>query len=198
MDNSYSENSVRPPATVPFRSDIPQCFADPEHHILQQFRSSTMTGLRQPTRYAATAPSLALNEISDSQANARAAVAMPPPPHGLKRHNTDYREPCPSASMSGGIPRLVTDRVSPTEAAPPDAKRKPPSLVERAGEYKPKSQLPPPKVSTAVATKATSIVSLTVSTSILRDPACLSIPMRWRFLPYNDEQTIASSAAGTS
>ena len=123
-----------------------------------------MTGLRQPTRYNIAAPSSALNEISDSQANARAAAAMPPPPHGLKRQNTDYREPRPLSSTSCGVPRFGADRVSQTEAVQPDAKRKPPSLAERAGEYKPKSQLPPPRVPTAVATKATSIVNLTVST----------------------------------
>ncbi|KAH8908956.1 hypothetical protein BR93DRAFT_519769 [Coniochaeta sp. PMI_546] len=139
MDNSYSENS--------------------------QFRSSTMSGLRPPTRYTATAPPSALNEITDSQANARIAAAMPPPSHGLKRPNTDYRELCPQLSTTRGIPRPGTDRVSQSETAQPDAKRKPQSLVERAGEYKPtKSQLPPPKVT---ATKATSIVNLAVSYTMM-------------------------------
>ncbi|OIW29670.1 hypothetical protein CONLIGDRAFT_680499 [Coniochaeta ligniaria NRRL 30616] len=94
-----------------------------------------MSGLRPPTRYTAAAQPSALNEITDSQANARAAGAMPPPQHGLKRPNTDYPQP--------------------------DAKRKPLSLAERAGEFpKSKSHLPPPKVSAAAATKATSIVNL--------------------------------------
>ncbi|KAJ9155951.1 Kinesin-like protein [Coniochaeta hoffmannii] len=112
-----------------------------------------MTGLRQPTRYNIAAPSSALNEISDSQANARAAAAMPPPPHGLKRQNTDY-------------------------PVQPDAKRKPPSLAERAGEYKPKSQLPPPRVPTAVATKATSIVNLTSKTPYSRASSTTSAHSR--------------------
>ncbi|KAB5545637.1 hypothetical protein GE09DRAFT_215143 [Coniochaeta sp. 2T2.1] len=116
---------------------------------MQQFRSSTMSGLRPPTRYTATAaPSAALNEISDSQANARAAAAMPPPPHGTKRPNTDYPQP--------------------------DAKRKP--LWEQAGEYeKPKkSHLPPPKVLSKVTTKPSSIVGLTTKQPLSRSSSTTS------------------------
>lgn len=151
--------------SLPFHPVGYHFVANHSSRLMQQFRSSTMSGLRPPTRYTATAPPSALNEITDSQANARVAAAMPPPSHGLKRPNTDYRELCPQLSTTCGIPRPGTDRVSRSETAQPDAKRKPQSLVERAGEYKPtKSQLPPPKVS---ATKATSIVNLAVSYTMM-------------------------------
>ncbi|KAK0754909.1 hypothetical protein B0T18DRAFT_291361, partial [Schizothecium vesticola] len=69
------------------------------------------SGLRPPSQYQSTmtapapAPAMGLQEITDSQSNARAQ--MPPPPHGVKR-------------MLHGNPSL------------PEPKRK--TLVERAGE----------------------------------------------------------------
>jgi hypothetical protein len=102
----------------------------------------------------ATANAAPLNEITQSQSNARAAGTLPPQ-HGTKRPGAEYRE------HSGPFPQggNNVDSVSRAVTVQPDAKRKP--YPSQGAEFKAtKGGAIPKPTSIAAGFKGTSIANL--------------------------------------
>ncbi|KAK2069441.1 hypothetical protein P8C59_004023 [Phyllachora maydis] len=126
--------------------------------VSENTNPTARSGLRFPTQYPSAAIS-GLQEISESQSNARAMAAVPPPLQGVKR------------PYSGN-------------AAQPEPKRK--LFIERGGECGPsKMQMQPPTATPAArpAVKGSSIAMLaTTSTAALRLPRVFGFMDRLQYL----------------
>ncbi|KAK0636361.1 P-loop containing nucleoside triphosphate hydrolase protein [Bombardia bombarda] len=115
--------------------------------------TTVRTGIRPPTNYStgATAPTAALQEMTDSQSNARAQPTTMPPPQGVKR-----------LAQGGQLPQ------------PEPKLRK--TLADRAGEYGPsnKSHLPSAMATPAPTRALYKNAQSLVATSLLLPPGTIA------------------------